>query len=90
MATYRMRFFFDGCAGHCLWSGNDAASGKYGYPVFLDDLPLSDETKQAGEALLDRAVDGATDWPQIVLDARSFIERLRAELGQDFEIVDEL
>jgi len=90
MATYRMRFFFDGCAGHCLWSGNDAAREKYDYPVSFDDLPLSDEMKRAGAALLDRAVDGATDWPQFVPDARSFIERLRAELGQDFEIVDEL
>lgn len=86
MAMYRMRFFFDFWAGHCLWSSNEAALEKYDYPVFLDDLPISDETLKQGKALLDRA--GVPE--QFLSDARSFLENLRIDLGPDFEIVDEV
>lgn len=90
MATYRMRFFFDGCTGHCLWSDSDAALEKYHYPVFLDELPASDEVKRVGAVLLDRVTDDSTDWTLLVPEARSFLDRLRVELGPDFEIVDEM
>lgn len=94
-----LRFFFDAGSGICLWSGNDAARERFDYPVELDDLPLSEETREAAAALLarydaqfnwdDPASDGADD-PQFNAAARAVLERIRAELGPEFEVRDEL
>jgi hypothetical protein len=44
---FKLRYFFE-WGGDCLWAANDTAMEKFGYPVFLDDLPLTDETRQYG------------------------------------------
>jgi hypothetical protein len=44
----------------------------------------------SGKALLDLAADDSTDRLQFVPDVQSFMERLSAELGEDFEMLDEL
>jgi hypothetical protein len=101
-AVYRFRFFFDPGSGTCLWSANDAAQERFDYPVDHHELPLSPETLARLEALVDR-FDGCLDWDDpggpggwSVDDARRFeadadveLERLRAELGEAFEIVAE-
>lgn len=91
---YKLRYFFE-WGGDCLWAENDAAMEKFGYPIFLGDLPLTDETRQFGEALLKRSVihfdtNGGHVGQSFMIDARIFLERLRFELGPEFEIVDEL
>jgi hypothetical protein len=91
---YKLRYFFE-LGGDCLWAANDAAMEKFGYPVFLDDLPLTDATRQCGAALLERSVmlfdtNGGHVDQSFMIDARIFLERLRSELGPAFEIVDEL
>lgn len=97
-----LRFFFDPGSGVCLWSGNDAARERFGYPVESDLLPLSDETREEVERLIAR-YDESVDWRdpasegpwtfeeklQFAGDARRLLERLRRELGEECEIRDE-
>lgn len=100
--TFVLRFFFDPGSGICLWAGNDAASDRFGYAVDLDAVPLTDSTRRAAEELL-RRFDGSIDWndpagpspwsesdeASFGADARALLERIRAELGDDFEVRDE-
>lgn len=46
-----IRFFFD--AWECFWAGNDAALLKYGNPVCLTRLPLTESTKHELKDLMD-------------------------------------
>ena len=61
MAKYEMKFMFDWCSGTCVWSTNDAAIDKYGYPVDLDDLPISSKLKIQLENLIEKH-DEALNW----------------------------
>lgn len=98
-ATYRLRYFIDVWAGDCLWSANDAALERFGYPVSLEDLGLSDYALQFGRTLIQRLQDGVTRESmgygiphdeQLDVDAGAFLIILRKELGPAFEILDEL
>ena len=95
---YRLRFFFDVWAGDCLWSDNDAALERFGYPVTLDDLELSGDTLRSGTMLIERLQAnvmreslgyGTVPDEQFDSDASAFLAALRQELGADFEVVDE-
>lgn len=85
-------------AGDCLWSANDAALERFGYPVFLDDLGLSDGALQFGKVLIQRLQDevtresmgyGIPHDEQLDVDAGRLLSLLRKELGPDFEVLDE-
>jgi hypothetical protein len=99
----RLRFFFDAGSGTCLWTGNDAARSRFDYCVDPDDLPLSASSRERVRALV-RRYDESIDWDyppnpplwseeestRFALDARELLDVLRAELGADFELVDEM
>lgn len=97
-AIYRLRYFFDVWAGECLWSDNDAALERFGYPVLLEDLGLSDSALQFCRTHIQRLQDevtreslgyGIPHDEQLDVDAKAFLIILRRELGTDFEILDE-
>lgn len=99
VAKYRLHYFFDVWAGDCLWSANKAALERFGYPVFIDELGLSDEAVQTGTSLIQRLQDevtreslgyGIPHDEQFDGDAKAFLAVLRDELGPDFEILNEL
>lgn len=104
MARYILRFFFDGCAGDCLWSGNDAALEKYGCPASLDELGLSEETIAKADKLMQRACLMAQKTPDVYgvyyefspdevaahhVEVGDLLCTIRNELGVNYEIVDE-
>src|SRR4051812_26161172 len=101
MSMYRLRYFFE-YGGPCLWSVNDAARERFGYCVHLTQLPLSAETiTAAGEvgAWFSQSLNWTYPpdpgpWRQEECDrfnraASELLERVRCELGAEFEIVDE-
>ncbi len=53
--------FFDPGAGTCLWAVDAAAKAELGYDVALAALPVSAETRAAGEALI-AEFDTSIDW----------------------------
>jgi hypothetical protein len=99
MNIYQLRFLFDAGSGVCLWSSNDLAREKFGYPVELNALPLPQLLKERGEALIER-FDTSVDWAyppdpspwscveQVCFEADSndFLMLLRSYLGDDFEV----
>jgi hypothetical protein len=44
--AYELRFFFDAGSGTCLWAANDAARQRFGYPVNLWEMPISESSKK--------------------------------------------
>lgn len=99
MAKYVLKYMYDWCSGTCLWSVNKEADEKYGYPIDLDDLPLSDELRKELDFLVDKH-DEALDWdcPSNPLlwseqEQTDFISRAKKayyfvvkELGDDYEV----
>jgi hypothetical protein len=61
MATNRLRNFFDPGGGICLWSANDAARERFGYPVEARSLPLTENTWRR-VAYLCAWYDTSIDW----------------------------
>ena len=103
MAHYALRFFFD-CGDECLWSSNDAARERYGYPVSLHDLCLSEETIAKAERLMQRADRMGQTTPDVYgvcyefsreersahrEEVAELLSIIRDELGAEFEVVDE-
>ena len=104
MARYALRFFFD-CGHDCLWSGNSAALEKYGYPVSLRDLYLSEETIAKAGRLMKTACEMEQTTPDVYgvcyefsseeksahrKEVAELLSTIRDELGAEFEVVDEL
>jgi hypothetical protein len=98
---YLLRFFFDPGSGICLWAGDAVTSEWFGYPIELDRLPLTPQTKAAAEELIgwfDESIDwddpgNLRPWPdeaEFLATARALLERMRDELGADYIIQDEL
>ncbi|MDP9363464.1 MAG: hypothetical protein M3Q10_04400 [Chloroflexota bacterium] len=98
---YRLRYFFDPGSGIYLWSGNAQARSAFGYPVCIEELPLSPDTileARRVTASFDRSLnwDYPPDpgpWDQVQCDgfnaaARARLARLRRELGDGFVIED--
>ena len=98
MAQYQLRFFFD-YGGDCLWAANDAALRRFGYPLYLPDLGLPDET-------LAYASEVASQWVRLAeiahlpenrpllrrrldRDAQALLQTFRVQLGPDYELLDE-
>lgn len=97
-ARYVVRLMFE-WRGGTLWSGNDASRKAFDVGHIEDRLPLSDETRQRLEELSvwhDTALDwddpaGPSPWPadeeaRFGLAAAEVLERIRAELGPDFQV----
>ena len=57
----KLRYFYDPGSGVCLWAGDDEAREKYGYPILLDALPLSESVVSIGQELIER-FDTSIDW----------------------------
>lgn len=97
---YRLRFFFDTGSGICLWSGNEAARQRYGYPIEPQALPLPEATIHEMEQVT-AWYDQRMDWDQapqpnpswdeaaFAAAARQLLDKMRRELGPDYEVIDE-
>lgn len=102
MAKYILRYFFDAGAGICLWANNDAARERFGYPIDLRDLSLSENTWRRANYIMswyDTSINweyppDPSPWDESEMKefdavAQAMLARLRRELGPDFEIIDE-
>lgn len=102
MATYELRYFFEYGSGICLWSSNEAARIRFGYPVELDDLNLPPSVKDLAFELMQR-FDVSLDWDnpsepsvwarqdrdRFAAESQTLLQRLSEHLGEDFRIKDE-
>lgn len=61
MEIYKLRFSFDAGSGICLWSENELARDRLGYPVELDSLEVAPSVKKLAEDLIAR-FDTSLDW----------------------------
>jgi len=99
----KLRYFYDPGSGVCLWAADDEARAAYGYPVSLEELPLSLEARAEGDlllALFDSSIDwndpaGPSPWsPQqrsdFAASSGQFFARVAAELGAGFEVKNEM
>jgi hypothetical protein len=48
----RLRFFFDAGSGVCLWSQDDEAKARFGYPVEARDLDIPEDLRADIEQLV--------------------------------------
>jgi hypothetical protein len=98
-ARYVVRLMFE-WRGGTLWCGNDAALDAFDVGHIEDRLPLSPETREHLERLSvwhDTALDwddpaGPSPWDadeeaRFEAAAAEVLERVRAELGPEFEVV---
>jgi hypothetical protein len=98
--AYELRYFFDPGSGICLWSANQEARERFGYPVDHWTLDLSENTRRWLSYLI-AWFDTSIDWsspsdsddrwsPEEVARFREASEHclalLREELGPHFEI----
>lgn len=99
--TYRLRFFMEWHAS-CLWQANDAARRRFGFEVDPNELPLSRATRDEIWRLSEWH-DTSLNWDyppdpgpwreeecaRFNAAARALLAAIRAELGSDYEVVDE-
>ena len=99
---YKLHYFFDYGPGYCLWSANDAARNRFGYPVDHHLLPLSPDTTTC--------IDQMATWFQTSLNwgdpgspllwqqdecdrfnraALALFTAIEVELGNEFEVRNE-
>ncbi len=84
--VYKLRFFFDPGSRTCLWADGEEARQKFGYPVLLDELPISEDLKQSLDRLISR-YDTSLDWnnpPDVrwtVQESRDFLAATQLTLG---------
>jgi hypothetical protein len=98
---YRVRLMFE-WGGGCLWCGNDDARERFGVGYIEGKLPLSTQTRQRLEEL-SAWHDQSLNWDYPPLPgpwtpeeyerfdaaAHEILERIRSELGPEFEVVYE-
>ena len=99
---YEMKFWFEH-GGGCLWSKNEKARIKYGYPIDNELLPISQGILKALDAL-EKEYRTILDWdePQNPLlwsleEKQDFIQKatavcfkLQEELGAEYEIENDI
>lgn len=99
---YKLRFFFEYQVGTCLWSANELARQKFGYPVELSELELPKKMRDKIKEINDR-FETCINWdqpngPAIWTEnqrlsfnqaAKDLFLKIQNELGQKFEIIDE-
>jgi hypothetical protein len=101
MEIYKLRFSFDPDSGICLWSENELARDRFGYPVELDSLEIAPSVKRLAEELIarfDTSLDwsdpaGPSQWSGVErehfwADAADLLRSLQECLGAGFEIRD--
>jgi hypothetical protein len=101
MGRYRVRLMFE-WGGGCLWCGNDTARERFGVGNIEDSLPLSSQTRQRLKELSawhDQSLNWdyppdpgpwtAEESERFEAAAREVLERIRCELGDEFEVVYE-
>jgi hypothetical protein len=102
MAKYILKYWFEH-EGICLWSANDNARSKYGYPIDNDKLPISKNLIDELYAL-EEEYHGYLDWdyppnlsPWTAEQKQDFKNRandkyfkLVSELGSDFEVINQI
>jgi hypothetical protein len=95
---YIVRLMFE-WRGGCLWCGNDAALDAFDVGHIEDLLPLSAETRERLEELSvwhDTSLDwddpagpgpwDADEYARFAQAAAEILERIRKELGPEFEV----
>jgi len=101
MKVYKLRFGFDPGSGICLWSDNELARDRFGYPVELSSLGIAPSVKKQAEELIAR-FDTSLDWrdpagpslwsaverEHFRADAADLLRSLQECLGAGFEIRD--
>ena|ERR1700722_7908348 len=96
MSKYKIRFFVDNDRSLILWSGNDETIKKYDYPIIINNLPISQELAKALDLFGDEIttkfgyIKSLESYPQLKDTKENLISRLRKELGDDYEIIDEM
>jgi len=98
---YSLRYFFE-WYGPCLWASNDAARDRFGCGVNVDELPLSDGTKNLAaelmlwhhQALNQDYPPDPSPWRQDECNrfnraSKQLLQTIRDELGNEYDIVDE-
>lgn len=99
---YTFRFFFDFGETSCLWAADQQTRAHFGYPVALEELPVSPDLVNVLRALATE-FDASINWnnpagpsPWSSNDAATFFEkadlalvRLRQELGPRVHVVAE-
>jgi len=102
MKKYKLRFFFEHC-GPCIWGMNREAKEKYGYAIKPSELPISKELLE-GLDLLEQeyhtylnweSPNEPSDWTDehkadFIRRATAAYGRLKAELGEEYEVQNEL
>lgn len=95
--TYTIRFFYD-YFGSFFWSGDDRTRETFGYLIWPSTLPLSKETVEQANALLDE-MNSALNWElpdppwtqeqstRFQHAMQTLFETAKAELGEDFALV---
>jgi len=101
MEKYKIRFFFD-YGGPCFWCASDRAYEKWGYPIEIEQLPLSDDLKRELNDL-DREyrsyfnieyLPDPLSWTKeqevrFIAKTNTIYERVKNELGEEYEVVNE-
>jgi hypothetical protein len=96
MSKYRVRFFVDHDASCILWGGNDETVEKYDWSPSPEAFPISPELLKDiyafGREITNRFgyIKSLEDHPQLKAIKDDLIDRLKKELGTDYEIVDEM
>ena len=94
----KLRYFFD-WSGDYLWSADEQAHDRFGYPADVDRMPFSAETRKMAREIGGLFVEfsGMTDGDQRAKREAEFrtagealYERIVAELGPDFTVLNEL
>ena len=101
MREYKIKFWFEH-GGVCLWGDNDKTEEKYGLVIEPQDLPISDYLKNQLEDLMDEygtyldwdAPQNPSPWSiehkqDFVNRATEVYKKLKDELSEDFEIINE-
>lgn len=99
MEIYKLRFSFEPGSGICLWSENELARDRFGYPIELDSLEITQTVKTVADELIAR-FDTSLDWndptgpslwsslerEHFRADAAGLLRSLQECLGAGFEI----
>ena len=102
MGKYELKFWFEH-GGFCVWAKNEIARNKFGYAISNKDMPISEELKNELETLEIRYA-GCLDWDcpsnpspwsndekeSFRLEANKVYIRLKNELGNDFNIINDI
>ena len=102
MAEYVIKYWFE-YGGPCLWSANESAHNKFGYPIENSELPISKDLADELYSLEDE-YQSSLDWnyppdpspwtpehrKDFKIRANDAYLKLTLQLGSDFNVVNEI